>query len=253
MTIASAAPPVPVRVVRAPSFDVVMAKRISVIIPTWNEAKTIEGCLAQFDELPGEWESIVVDGGSTDGTSALARKAGADQVLDAPRGRGRQLDRGARAASESILLFLHADVRLPVDAGRWIRRTLAEGAMAGSFRTRTEPTDASGWWYAPLLRIADVRSRFTRRPYGDQGLFLSAQVYRETDGFQDLPLLEDLDYAARLSRVGCIHVVPASVRVSGRRFESGPLRAIIAMNTFPTLYRCGVPPRWLARLYGNPR
>lgn len=226
---------------------------VSVIIPTWNEAGRIERCLAQFRHQAGEWELIVADGGSEDGTAGRAEALGA-RVLRCPeRGRGAQQNAGAAAASGDLLVFLHADAILPPDAHAWITATLmVPGTAAGAFRVRHEAETWRGW-RTLLLRIADLRSRWTRAPYGDQALFMKAALFRACGGFPPRPLMEDVALARALACRGRIRTVPAEVRVSARRFEQGLLRAFLCMNTFPLLGRLGVAPHTLARLYGSPR
>src|SRR5262249_32284083 len=132
-------------------------------------------------------------------------------------------------------------------------RVLGDPAVvAGAFRTHTIAEDARSW-VTPFLRLADVRGRFTRHPYGDQALFVRRDAFERAGGFPEQPLMEDVELARRLRRLGRIVVVPATVRVSGRRFVTHPLRTIAAMRLFPVLYRLGCPPDLLARLYGAPR
>ena len=226
---------------------------ISVIIPVLDEAWQIGPCLDQFAGQPGDWELIVVDGGSLDGTTALAEARGA-RVVYAPGGRGPQLNAGAAVAEGWILLFLHADARLPPKASRLIHRVLAlPGTAAGVFRVRHQPERWKGTWKARLLELADLRSRYTRRPYGDQGLFMNRGTFQGAGGYPPRPLMEDLAMARRLVRLGRIHTACEEICVSGRRFEAAPVRAFVCMNTFPALERLGIPPGWLKRWYGNPR
>jgi hypothetical protein len=124
--------------------------------------------------------------------------------------------------------------------------------VAGAFRTRTV-ADGARSWVTPFLPLADLRSRATRLPYGDQAVFVRRVAFERVGGFPEQPLMEDLELALRLRRLGRIARVPAAVTVSGRRFAARPLASLLAMRTFPVLYRLGVSPRVLARLYGNPR
>lgn len=229
------------------------APLISVIIPALNEAGRIRRCLDQFQAQAGAWELIVADGGSGDGTAELAETLGARVLRCSERGRGPQQNAGASVAQGELLLFLHADAILPPDAHAWITATLmAPGTAAGAFRVRHQ---AEAWrgWRAWILRLADLRSHWTRAPYGDQALFMKASTFRACGGFPARPLMEDVALARALARRGRIRTVPAEVRVSGRRFEQGPLRACLCMHTFPLLERLCVDVRVLARLYGNPR
>ncbi len=227
--------------------------RISVIIPTLDEAARIADRLRELAAMPELTEVIVVDGGSRDATLAIAREFPDVRVMAALRGRASQMNRGAASAAGDVLLFLHADVSLPADAVRWIGEALSDDrVVAGAFRTWTVP-DAGESRLAPLLHLADLRSRTTRLPYGDQALFVRVEAFRAVGGFPEIPLMEDLQLARRLRRLGRIRTVPASVTVSGRRFLARPLYYAFLMNVFPLLLRLGVPPARLARLYGDPR
>jgi hypothetical protein len=113
--------------------------------------------------------------------------------------------------------------------------------------------DAGPHPLAPLLHLADVRSRYTRLPYGDQALFVRADAFRAAGGFPAQPLMEDLELARRLWRLGRIRTARACVRVSGRRFLARPLFYAALANVFPLLYRAGVRPETLARLWQHVR
>lgn len=226
---------------------------ISVIVPTWNEAARIEAQLEHLEGVAGVEERIVVDGGSSDATAALVARRPRVRLLHSPPGRARQMNAGAAAASGEILLFLHADARLPRDAAERVRRRLGErGIVAGAFRIRTTAEGRRGW-IRHFLPIADVRSRYSKLPYGDQAIFLRAATFRAVGGFPDQPLMEDLELSRRLRRLGRIRIDPGVVEVSGRRFFARPIYYPLAINLFPLLYACGVRPATLARLYGDPR
>ena len=227
--------------------------RISIVVPALNEERRIEAALRALSDA-GDWhEVIVVDGGSDDRTPELARAAPGVRALVSPRGRARQMNCGARAATGEVLLFLHSDVALPADARARIAAALADPAVvAGAFRTWTV-ADERVSWLAPLLHLGDLRSRYSGLPYGDQALFVRAGTFRQVGGFPDLPLMEDLELSRRLRRVGRIRIVPARVRVSGRRFLARPLYYFLLVNLMPLFYALGVPATRLARLYGDPR
>jgi rSAM/selenodomain-associated transferase 2/rSAM/selenodomain-associated transferase 1 len=228
------------------------APMISVVMPVLNEEKRIERALAQLAHVRDLHEVIVVDGGSTDRTRDLAR-AHRVRVITAPRGRGPQLHAGAAIASGDVVLFLHADTTLPPDAADHVTHALAQPrAIAGAFRTWTI-ADEPKPWFAPLLHLADLRSRLTRYPYGDQAMFVRADAFRAAGGFADVPLMEDLELSRRLWRQGRIYTCAASVRVSGRRFVARPIVYTALVNIFPALFRAGVSPRTLARFYRQVR
>jgi len=239
--------------VSAPDATEPAAPRVSAIVPVLDEAARIRSHLARLVATPGVAEVVVVDGGSRDDTVARARGVAGVRVLAAPRGRGTQQNAGARAAGGAVLWFVHADVVTPPDAVAWIARVLAgRDVVAGAFRVRTV-ADAGPGWMGAVLWLADLRSRVTRFPYGDQAVFVRRSAFERVGGFPDQPLMEDVELARRLRRVGRIVTAPAVVEASGRRFLARPVRAVVAMRLFPLLYRLGTPPALLARLYGDPR
>jgi len=226
--------------------------RVSVVIPVLDEEARIGSQLESLALLPVH-EVIVVDGGSRDATVARARAAGTARLLVAPRGRASQMNAGARAATGDILLFLHADVRLPDDAVRRVEEALADSrVVAGAFRTWTV-AEGRRSWLAPLLHLADLRSRYSPLPYGDQALFVRAEVFRSAGGYPQQPLMEDLELSRRLRRLGRIRIVHSRVTVSGRRFLARPVFYALTVNVFPALYAAGVSAVTLKRFYGDPR
>ena len=227
---------------------------LSVVVPVLDEAARIRSRLADLVGRPGIDQVVVVDGGSRDDTAALAAQVPGVTVCRTTRGRGSQLAAGARLAWGDVLLFLHIDCRLPADAPGQIHRTLARpGTVAGAFRTRHVLDGGGGRWMRPLLPLADLRSHYTRLPYGDQALFVCADAYRRAGGFARMALFEDVDLAKRLWAVGRIEVLPDRVEVSARRYVARPVWTAIAMNAFPVLWRIGVPEDRLARWYASAR
>ncbi|HLK99021.1 MAG TPA: TIGR04283 family arsenosugar biosynthesis glycosyltransferase [Myxococcaceae bacterium] len=226
---------------------------ISVIIPVLNEEQRIGQRLQELCALEPLRELLVVDGGSTDATVERARAFPRVTVLSAPRGRASQMNAGAQAATGSVLLFLHADVALPPDAPRHITTALEDPrVVAGAFKTWTVD-DVGRSRMGLLLHLADLRSRYTRYPYGDQALFVRAEAFRAVGGFPQQPLMEDLELSQRLWKLGRIRTVDARVTVSGRRFLARPVFYFLAINGFPLLYKLGVSPHTLLRLYQHVR
>lgn len=230
-----------------------MTGRLAVVIPTLDEAARIGRQLEALSATPGIREIVVADGGSTDGTPEIVRGSGLARFVEAPAGRGPQMNAGARLCGCEVVLFLHADVVLPPDAPALIAAALEDpSVVGGAFRTHTV-TDRPSWLMSRLVRLADVRSRYTRVPYGDQAIFARRGVFEAVGGFPDQPLFEDVELSRRLRRLGRLETVDASVQVSGRRFEAHPLYFAVLMNVLPVLYRLGVPTETLARAYGHVR
>jgi rSAM/selenodomain-associated transferase 2 len=220
-------------------------------MPVLNEAARIDGALARLKDA-GFDDVVVVDGGSDDDTVERAAAHGAT-VLEGDRGRARQMNLGAAHATGDVLWFLHADVRIPADARAAIERCLrCPTVVAGAFRTRTV-NDASPSALDPVLPVADVRSHYTRLPYGDQGVFVRRWAFEAVGGFPPQPLLEDLELSRRLWACGKIAIAPEHIEVSARRFLARPLYYTAVMNAFPVLYRLGVSSDRLSSWYGNPR
>ena len=227
-------------------------KRLSVIVPALDEAESIVATLDSLRELQSRGhEVIVVDGGSRDGTAALAAGL-ADRVLAAGAGRAVQMNAGARAATGDVFLFLHADSRLPGAADRLVLQGLAaSGAAWGRFDVRV----ASGH---PLLRMVEimmnVRSRLTRICTGDQAIFVRREAFDAVGGYPAQALMEDIAISTRLRRLSAPLCLRERCVTSARRWESeGVLRTIALMWWLRLQYALGVTPARLARGYGTRR
>ena len=230
--------------------------RISIIIPTLNEATTIEDCLGQFDcgsralSGPDGLEIIVVDGGSDDGTAGIAGSCPGVRLVDSgERGRAVQMNAGAAASSGDVLLFLHADTRLPV---RW--RDLVtvsicnRGKPGGRFRFDVAH---AGRIYRWIARGTNFRSRILGITYGDQAIYATREAFESVGGFPDIPVFEDARFADRLKQAGGLDWIDDAVLTSARRWERrGPVRTLLLTWFLRLLYTLFVPPRFLARFYG---
>ncbi|MGF1499655.1 MAG: TIGR04283 family arsenosugar biosynthesis glycosyltransferase [Elainellaceae cyanobacterium] len=229
-------------------------ERISLIIPTLNEATQIQTTLeAAFTVSQSAWgvEVIVVDGGSEDDTPALAQAMGAKVIRAAP-GRANQMNQGAAAATGDILVFLHGDTRLPSKAVTLIRQALVQpDTVAGAFELQIRG-DQRG--LRLVERGVNWRSRQLQLPYGDQALFLRAATFHQLGGFPDLPLLEDVTLVRQLRQLGTVTIVPAAVSTSGRRWHKlGVVRTTLINQLILGGYLLGVSPKRLARWYGGDR
>ena len=218
--------------------------RLAIVVPTLNEEDTLRrylpAALALADEL------IVSDGGSDDGTVALARELGA-RVVTGPPGRGGQLNRGAAAATADVLLFLHADTTLPEKGVERLREAVARGAPGGAFFLRFDvdrPMQRLG------SRLINWRTRRLRVPLGDQAQFATRETFESLRGFRDWPILEDLDFALRLRCLKGFTLIEEPVTTGARRFvEQGAVRTVATNWLIWILFLCGVSPHRLARLY----
>ena len=222
---------------------------LSIIVPVLDEEACIGAALAALAPYRARGaEVIVADGGSRDRTVAIACPL-ADRVIDAPRGRGAQMNEGAAAASGDVLLFLHADTVLPPEAGALILEGLRNTAWQwGRFDVRIEGR-------SPLLAVIsgfmNWRSRVTGIATGDQAMFITRAAFTAAGRFPDIPLMEDVALSKRLKRVSRPLCLTARVIVSGRRFdERGAARMILLMWRLRLEYWLGVPPAALARRYG---
>lgn len=224
--------------------------RISVIIPTLNEATSIARTVAGVREA-GACEVVVVDGGSGDGTFGIVTSL-ADIALSAPRGRASQMNAGARAATGEILLFLHADTVLPRNFPQLLQDALHDPAvLGGRFDVRL---DACGWSFRMIETLMNVRSRLTRIATGDQAIFIRRDVFVAVGGFSELELMEDIEFSRRLKRMGKITCLRAQVVTSARRWQrDGVWRTIGLMWLLRLAYFLGVPPRRLKTFYSDTR
>jgi rSAM/selenodomain-associated transferase 2 len=222
------------------------AARLSIIVPALDEAQGIVAFLEALQPLRARGhEVIVADGGSRDGTPHLARPL-ADRVIAASKGRAVQMNAGARRASGSALVFLHADSRLPPDADRSVLRALATRPW-GRF-------DVEIAGRHPLLRVValamNARSRLTGIATGDQAIFVRRGTFETLGGYAAIPLMEDIELSRRLRRIARPVCLRVRLCTSGRRWESrGVVRTILLMWRLRLAYYFGADPARLAERY----
>lgn len=218
---------------------------VSIIIPTFNEATTIRELAASLGRLRGEFEVIICDGASADATVEIARQCGL-RVIEAPRGRGRQMNAGAKLAAGDALLFLHADTRLPENAPALVAEALAdESVCGGNFNLIFD----GGSRAARLLTKIYPLLRFGGMCYGDSAIFARRKIFESLGGYRDYPIFEDIDLYRRMRRAGKFARLNACATTSSRRFEGKFIRAFALWSLMQALYWMGVNPNLLNRLY----
>lgn len=224
--------------------------KVSVVLPVRNESAAVPALLTHLRRsVPDDrLELIVVDGGSTDGTAGTAGPL-ADRVIETRPGRAHQMHAGAAAATGDLLLFLHADTRLP--QGWYDTLKNAWGHRPAPACTAFQLTfDNPRRVYRWIEAATRWRFYWTRVPHGDQALAVARRVYLEAGGFPDVPLMEEYVFAERLKDRGPVVLLPVSVTTSARRYEkNGPVWNAVRNVILVLLYRMGVSPARLARWY----
>ncbi|MCC7338719.1 MAG: TIGR04283 family arsenosugar biosynthesis glycosyltransferase [Pirellulaceae bacterium] len=220
--------------------------RLSIVLPTLNEAGQLLQTLQAIGSPSEQLEIIVADGGSRDRTLDIAKECGC-QTLKVPRGRGAQMNAGAAVSTGETLLFLHADTRLPSEYCTAVEDCLAAGHVAGAFRLGITGQRLG-------MRLveygANLRSRWLQMPYGDQALFMRANTFFNLGGFGRLPIMEDFELVARLRRTGRIGLIWQPVATSGRRWQKHGILKTTAINQLCLLaYRLGISPQRIANFY----
>ncbi len=218
--------------------------KISVIIPALNEARGILPCLDSVKNQPGEFELLVIDGGSADGTVEAVRYHA--RVVHSERGRATQMNSGARHSTGEVLLFLHADSHLPPHAFPLLGQVLADPRIVGgTFRLRFNSKKLP-------LRLIAFFSRFKFRyfHYGDQGIFVRRRVFEQLHGFAEIPFMEDVDFLQRLHRIGRVTLLNQPITTSARRFlERGIIRQQLMNIILVISYLLGARPENLKKWY----
>lgn len=224
-----------------------MKPSLSIVIPALNEAAGIEATLQALQPVRARGvELVLADGGSGDGTAALARPW-VDALVDAPRGRALQMNAGAARARSDGLLFLHADTRLPPLADVLVLQALATGACWGRFDVRIE---GRPWMLRVVAALMNLRSRASGIATGDQAIFVTREAYERVGGFPPQPLMEDIEISRRLKRLGPPACLRAKVCTSGRRWEQrGVWRTIVLMWRLRWRYWRGESAARLAEAY----
>jgi rSAM/selenodomain-associated transferase 2 len=222
-------------------------KKISIIVPTLDEAASISACLVSLQALRQRGhEVIVVDGGSSDATISLSEDM-ADYVLSAPKGRGRQQNYGAKQASGELLVFLHVDTLLQDDADSVLRELMKTEQLWGRFDVRLS---GHNLLFRVIEYFMNTRSRLTGIATGDQAIFVSRKLFDIAGGFPEIELMEDISFSHKLKKICPPVCLRQKVLTSSRRWEQkGIVKTVFNMWYLRLRYAIGISPDRLARDY----
>ena len=223
---------------------------LSLVIPVLNEAERISGIIRYIHELnaDGTAEIIVVDGDPQGGTIRTIKPEGVRTAV-AEKGRARQMNHGASLATGDILLFLHADTRLPSCAFALIRSTMNDKRFVGGAFDLGFDTKRA------IFKITEMyvflRTRLTQIPFGDQAIFIRREYFEKIGGYRDIPIMEDVELMRRIrKRADTIRIIPLKVRTSVRRYEQEGILSCTLRNWLLQIsYALGISPQRLVKWY----
>ncbi len=215
-----------------------------------NEEKIITQFCQNLKRLKNIEDVVIVDGGSKDKTAKIASNY--FKVVSAPVGRARQMNEGAKEAKGDILFFLHADVKPHPDSLVAIQQTFSNKSIVGGF-FRLKLNDKR-FIYRIIEIFSDWRARFLGAVFGDQGIFVREEIFKEVDGYPEIDLLEDWEFIKKIKRFGKVKRLSNPIKASVRRWENaGRWRTIWYMQLIKILYGFGVHPNKLKALYKDVR
>ena len=224
--------------------------KLSIIIPTLNEEGRLRALFSKLSQFDEEKEIIIVDGGSNDGTLNLANALGAKTISCTESNRGKQLRQGACIATGRWFLFLHADSKLYNNWSYLVSKAMAENSSSSKAWFFDFKINLKGWHFRLLELGVSLRSHFFQRPYGDQGLLIAKSLYRELGGFSEIPLMEDLEFAIRISEVAVFKGLGNGIETDGRKWEDKNILLIALENLkLRRRWRAGENPRELFHDY----
>ncbi len=219
---------------------------ISIIIPTLNEASTIMQTIDRVKSLSGAYEILVIDGGSSDKTLEIASEH--VLVFTSNKGRGNQMNCGAQHARGDILWFLHSDSRVEAQSLISIEKSIASGYVGGCFSLYFY--DYTTLFLKWLSWSSNLRAKYLKLMFGDQGMFVRKDAFLALGGFKDMPIMEDWDLSKRLQTTGNTVVLKNRIGTSARRFKAGgQVKTLLKMHKIKYKYLRGVSPEDLIKEY----
>jgi rSAM/selenodomain-associated transferase 2 len=222
------------------------ASSITVIIPTFNESSHVKALLVYLRRLNRKMELMVSDGGSTDGTSDIAKPLAG--VLRSRKGRGAQMNAGAAIADGEILWFLHADCHPHPDSIEEMLRALGNPAVAGG--GFEYDLDHPGLIFRLTEFFSNRKNRLLKLLYGDMGIFVRKEVFEKMGGFKEIPLMEDMDFCKRLKKHGKIIIIPKRISTSAKRWiEEGAVKNLVRNWLLQIAWSLGASPDALSKHY----
>ena len=223
-----------------------MDPKISIVIPTYNEASVLKNTLRNVRQHCPH-EIIVVDGGSLDQTVSIAKAEGIG-VIHSPKGKFIQMNSGAEKATGDVLWFLHADSMVKIEGYQSMQNIMKRnGYVGGAFALRIDSRKKS---FSFISRVANWRSKALGFAYGDQGIFVRSDLFRKMGGFSALPICEDLDFFRRMRKEGVVTILDEEAEVSPRRWlAEGMIYVTLRNILIAGLFLIGFSPRLLSRWY----
>lgn len=228
---------------------------VSVIVPVYNEEKTIEDTINSLISLEGNKEIIIVDGGSSDKTFEIAANhidRNKYNIIKSEKGRANQMNSGVKASNGSVLWFLHSDSRIEKDSILDIKKAVSDGADGGCFSLYFHD------YYNIKLRFiswsSNLRAKYLKLIFGDQGMFMTRDLFNKVGGFQNIPIMEDWEMSKAMYKNGNIKVLKTRIGTSARRFVSGgEIKTLMSMHKIKSMHIRGVDPDEIVKKYKDIR